>query len=115
MEPSDQSAMTEAMDRLWARFLPEMEERVTTLEAAGAALAAGTLTASQREQAIAAAHKLAGVLGTFGLAEGTTLAREAEDFYADDQSANSAADFLPAQNASQLRAMLAARKYPGPL
>ena len=41
----------------------------------------GSLTAEQREQASSAAHKLAGVLGTFGLDEGTNLAREAEILY----------------------------------
>jgi HPt (histidine-containing phosphotransfer) domain-containing protein len=69
------------MNRLWAKFLPQMELRVTTLQNAAASLAAGTLTGELQEQASADAHKLAGVLGTFGLHEGTELAREAEDTY----------------------------------
>jgi HPt (histidine-containing phosphotransfer) domain-containing protein len=74
-------AITDAMNRLWAKFLPQMESRVTTLQNAAASLAAGTLTGELQEQASAEAHKLAGVLGTFGLHEGTELAREAENIY----------------------------------
>ena len=45
---------------------------------AAEACASGTLTHAEQQQAAADAHKLAGVLGTFGLNEGTELAREAE-------------------------------------
>jgi len=69
------------MGRLWARHLPEMLARVAILEAAAEAFAAGTLALHQREDAASAAHKLAGVLGSFGLARGTTLARELEILY----------------------------------
>ncbi len=68
----------QAMDGLWVRFLPEIKERVAVLEAAAQAAGEGTLTGKQREAAQAAAHKLAGVLGTFGLTRGTVLARELE-------------------------------------
>ena len=77
-EPFHQPSMNEALDRLWKQFLPQIEERVATLESAGAALAADKLSHDQREEAHAAAHKLAGILGTFGLTRGTVLAREAE-------------------------------------
>jgi HPt (histidine-containing phosphotransfer) domain-containing protein len=79
---ADPSALAAAMQRLWVQFLPQMEQRVATLEAAAAALADGKLTAAQAGEATKAAHNLAGVLGTFGLTEGTTLAREAEPAYA---------------------------------
>ena len=59
-----------------------MDERVAySAKRRPKALANGTLTAPQQEQAGADAHKLAGVLGTFGLKEGTELAREAERLY----------------------------------
>jgi HPt (histidine-containing phosphotransfer) domain-containing protein len=80
-EPSPQPSINEALDRLWKQFLPQIEERVAALESAGTALAAGRLSHDQREAAHAAAHKLAGVLGTFGLTRGTILAREAELLY----------------------------------
>ena len=71
-------ALSQAIDRLWVRFLPEIKERVAILEGAASAVAAKNLTASRREAAESAAHKLAGVLGTFSLTRGTVLARELE-------------------------------------
>jgi HPt (histidine-containing phosphotransfer) domain-containing protein len=70
--------LAEALNRLWQQFLPQMFDRVAFLEAAVTPLGEGTLTEAQREEANAAAHKLAGILGSFGLPEGTVLAREAE-------------------------------------
>jgi HPt (histidine-containing phosphotransfer) domain-containing protein len=102
-------AIADAMNRLWVRFLPQMEARVATLEASAAALAAGMLTGDLKDQASAEAHKLAGVLGTFGLHEGTELAREAENAYrADVQTDPDSAPHL-AGIAARLRALLAGR------
>jgi hypothetical protein len=70
--------LLQAMDRLWIRFLPEIMERVAIMEAAAAAMVSGTITKSERENAVAAAHKLAGTLGTFKLMDGTVLARDLE-------------------------------------
>ena len=81
MEPIAQPDLDAALDRMWAKFLPELEKRVAFLERANAALAAGTLNVDLRAKANAAAHKLAGVLGTFGLPRGTDLAREAEGLF----------------------------------
>jgi len=78
MESGEQTTLTSALDRLWQKFLPEIGQRVALLESAAQALAAGELNPAQQQAAHAAAHKLAGVLGTFNLAEGTTLAREIE-------------------------------------
>ncbi|MGA7109224.1 MAG: Hpt domain-containing protein [Terracidiphilus sp.] len=110
MGASDPSALAEAMNRLWAQFLPQIEERVATLEMAAAAAAEGSLTSDLREQAHAAAHKLAGTLGTFGLHDGTELAREAEALYAVDFPASASASARLVQLAAQLRATLATRK-----
>ena len=70
--------MTEALARLWTKFLPEITQRVAVLEAAVQAMRAGALLDELREDAHQAAHKLAGTLGTFGLHHGTELARQAE-------------------------------------
>ena len=81
MEPAASTAqpgLNAALDRLWARFLPEMRERATIIEIAVQSLASGALSAGQKEAAASAAHKLAGVLGTFSLQRGTELARELE-------------------------------------
>jgi HPt (histidine-containing phosphotransfer) domain-containing protein len=77
--------MADAMARLWAKFLPEIEQRVAVVEAAAAA---GALSEPEREAAHAAAHKLAGSLGTFGLQRGTELARQAELAFADPAKLN---------------------------
>ncbi|HEY3706233.1 MAG TPA: Hpt domain-containing protein [Terracidiphilus sp.] len=84
MGTTGQPALAEALKLLWVRFLPQMQERVAALEAANHALQAGVLSGEQRQEAAAAAHKLAGVLGTFGLITGTELAREAEQIYANE-------------------------------
>ena len=103
-------AIADAMNRLWAKFLPQMQARVATLEAAAAALTSGTLTDDLREHASAEAHKLAGVLGTFGIQEGTELAREAEHAYKDDLGpAQNTADRLTGI-AARLRTLITARE-----
>ena len=104
-EPVPQQALNEALDRLWKQFLPQMEERVAAIEAAGRSLADGELTDDQRDAAHAAAHKLAGVLGTFGLTKGTILAREAEFLFSGD--ADPAAALQLSEIAAQLRALVA--------
>lgn len=105
---ADPTAVAEAMNRMWVKFLPDIEERVAVLEIAAAAVSRGNLTDELREQASSAAHRLAGVLGTFGLDEGTLLAREAESLYAREASV-AAVDGRPAALAAQLRVVLASR------
>jgi HPt (histidine-containing phosphotransfer) domain-containing protein len=105
-----QQAMTQALEKLWNRFRPEMVERVTLLESANRALSANKLSKNQQGQANSAAHKLAGVLGTFGLTKGTVLAREAELLYAGD--AETDPDSLPRLNeiTSELKAIVVNHK-----
>jgi HPt (histidine-containing phosphotransfer) domain-containing protein len=103
-------SLAEAMNRLWAQYLPQIEERVRVLEQAAASVADGSLTADLCTQATAAGHKLAGVLGTFGLQDGTVLAREVEEIYADGVEKVSAASGRLAEVASMLRMMIATRK-----
>jgi HPt (histidine-containing phosphotransfer) domain-containing protein len=114
MEPPSpkaaQPGLTAALDRLWARFLPEIRERVTVIESAVKALATGPLSAEQRDAAASAAHKLAGVLGTFSLARGTELARKLELRFSD--VTDSAPDSAPrlASIAVELRSLIESRK-----
>ena len=89
MSDSATSQISEAMNRLWLKFQPQMEERVTTLQAAAARMGSGAaLSPEEKSCAISDAHKLAGVLGTFGLQEGTELAREAEGLFEATQDGN---------------------------
>ena len=103
-----QPELNEALDRLWHQFLPQIEERVAILEHASTALTAGELADHQRDAAQAAAHKLAGVLGTFGLTKGTILAREAEMLYSGDTDPAMAQQLL--EIAAQLKLIIAGRK-----
>ena len=63
---------------LWVKSIPVITERVALVRAAHTALAADALDDATRNQAEQAAHKLAGVLGTFGFPEGTDAARRIE-------------------------------------
>ena len=63
---------------LWERSRHTVAERAALLKAAGEQLAESRLDAATQLSAVDSAHKLAGVLGTFGLPRGTDLAREAE-------------------------------------
>jgi HPt (histidine-containing phosphotransfer) domain-containing protein len=98
------------MNRLWVKYLPELEARVATLETAATALAAGALTEDLQEQATLEAHKLAGVLGTFGLHQGTDLAREAENAYRGDLQAVQIQSDRLAAIAAELKGLLASRR-----
>jgi HPt (histidine-containing phosphotransfer) domain-containing protein len=110
MDHIEQPALAEAIEQMWAKFLPQMEERLSVLEAADIALAAGTLSINQRAEANAAAHKLAGVLGTFGLTKGTILAREAEILYSGEPETDPAMAAELKKITAQLRALIESRK-----
>ena len=98
--------MAEVLARLWTKFLPEMEQRVALVSEAAQALAAGSLNEEQREAGHAAAHKLAGSLGLFGLARGTEIARRLEHLL-ETVPADAAGI---ASGADELRALLAAHR-----
>ena len=100
--------MQEALDRLWKQFLPQIEERVAALDSAATALSAGTLARDQRDAAHAAAHKLAGVLGTFGLTRGTVLAQEAEVLYTGETDPEAAPQLT--EIAKRLKELVAGRQ-----
>lgn len=83
----DREEMQRALAEVWKRHLPEISERVDVLERACASTRAGNLTEEEREAAHAAAHKLAGTLGTFGHRRGSDVAKEIEQWFASRQSA----------------------------
>ncbi len=108
-ENIEKSAMAEALNRLWKQYLPTMEERVAILEKAARNLATRELSEEERAEANGAAHRLAGVLGTFGLTQGTDLAREAEILYSGENGTDPGDAQRLAEIAEQLKAMIAAR------
>ena len=65
--------------RVWAKSEDALRERLDAIDAAGAALLAGSLDDERRTAAIVGAHKLRGTLGTFGLPQGSELAGEVEE------------------------------------
>jgi HPt (histidine-containing phosphotransfer) domain-containing protein len=101
--------LAEAMNRLWAKHLPQILERVETLHKAAGSLTRGVLSDDEQQRAAADAHRLAGVLGTFGLKEGTELAREAEALYEGALSENPVAASRLAAVADRLQLMIAER------
>ena len=68
-------AMLEVM---WKNSAATVVERVSVVRRAQQELAQGTLDNAVRKEAESAAHKLAGILGTFGLPEGSALASKIE-------------------------------------
>ncbi len=102
--------LAEALARMWVQFLPQMYDRVAALETAAGPMADGTLSDTEREEATAAAHKLAGILGSFGLPEGTNLAREAEALCGCKSDAAPAAAARVAEIAALLRDQINSHK-----
>lgn len=103
----DAPTVSAALDQLWLKFRPQIEERAAVLTMAAAALAHGDVSPDLREQAQSAAHKLAGSLGTFGLIAAGELAREAEILYQAGPGADSAARLV--EIAAELRAVILSR------
>jgi hypothetical protein len=104
------AAISMALDTLWARHRSQIIERVVVLEAAASAVTANNLSASDREAAQAAAHKLAGTLGMFNLMRGTVVARELEQIYSRESAPPAAAGQRLASTAAELRTMIENRK-----
>jgi diguanylate cyclase (GGDEF)-like protein len=73
-----QAPLQGKLAEVWTRSRERVLERLDVLDQASLALFEGSLTPSLRKQAKDVAHKLAGLLGTFGLASGSRFARELE-------------------------------------
>jgi HPt (histidine-containing phosphotransfer) domain-containing protein len=110
LDPIEQDALQQALDQMWVKFLPQLKERAGVLEQAAAALSSGQLAAADRQAAHAAAHKLAGVLGTFGLDRGTDLARKIEAIYSGEGSLDRSLAVQLTAIAAELRAIVESRK-----
>jgi HPt (histidine-containing phosphotransfer) domain-containing protein len=102
--------LTQALESLWVRFLPQIEERVAVLASAVSAVAEKRLTAAECEAAHSAAHKLAGVLATFGLTRGTDLARELETAFSGEAARVGSSVANLAQSVTELRTLIENRR-----
>ena len=68
----------ELLSTLWSRSRESIAERLDVLRGTLRALRANPADTAARKAGGDAAHKLAGILGTFGLPHGTELARRSE-------------------------------------
>ncbi len=112
--PGHAAALQSALDQLWIRFLPDIKDRISILESAAAAAAAGSLPPEQQQAAQSAAHKLVGILGTFGLDQGTFPARETERLYTADAAPSSQAAGQLVSFAKDLRLLVESRQPSSP-
>ena len=78
---SPEQKLQTMLSALWERSRHTVVERAALLQEAGKLWANDRLDETTRLRAVDSAHKLAGVLGTFGLPRGTELAREAEQVF----------------------------------
>ncbi|NJL49266.1 MAG: Hpt domain-containing protein [Leptolyngbyaceae cyanobacterium SM2_5_2] len=70
--------MMATLAKAWETYHDTMQERLSVLEAAAAAMDGGHLSTALQDAGQAQAHKLAGSLGCFGFSEGSRIARELE-------------------------------------
>jgi len=98
-----------ALGELWPRARATMLDRVAVLEQAARAASDGRLVGALRQRAADEAHRLAGALGTFGVPEGTRLARELETRYAGGAYLTAIDGAELAEVAARLRAEIEAR------
>ena len=102
--------LSAALDQLWTRFLPEIRHRVDILQDAAVACAANQLSSEHRASAHAAAHKLAGTLGTFNLAHGSDIARQFELAFAGEEIPGAELTNRLGDLAGELRSVIESRK-----
>jgi HPt (histidine-containing phosphotransfer) domain-containing protein len=65
--------------QVWRASRPTILERIAALQSAHAALVANAHDTQARSDAREAAHKLSGVLGVFGMPEGSEIAHNLEE------------------------------------
>jgi chemotaxis protein histidine kinase CheA len=77
-EQMPRESVQEALADVWSRAYPVTVERVDSISAAAAELSRESPDLDRVDAGRSDAHKLAGVLGTFGLDRGTQLAKGLE-------------------------------------
>jgi HPt (histidine-containing phosphotransfer) domain-containing protein len=84
---SNEQKLQAMLAALWDRSKHTVAERAVLLQVAVDLWMQDRLDEPTRQGAVDSAHKLAGVLGTFGLPRGTDLARRAEVLFGESTSA----------------------------
>jgi HPt (histidine-containing phosphotransfer) domain-containing protein len=95
---------------LWKNNRATIDERVQRLREAQTQLSSDRMDATARKEAESAAHKLAGVLGTFGLPEGSRIASSIELLFAGDAPLNDHAKSNLAKHLNELEAIIASKQ-----
>jgi len=85
--PDQAKEMDDLLQALWVKNYPILTERLKLIRAAKNKVDSGYLDDAVRKDGEEAAHKLAGILGTFGLPQGSVLASKIESLLANDTSA----------------------------
>ena len=78
LEPNRKRTLS-ALIKSWEQFKPDVLNQVALLEQTAVIWQIGTCSDELWQQAITEAHKLAGLLGTFGFTRGSELSHEMED------------------------------------
>jgi HPt (histidine-containing phosphotransfer) domain-containing protein len=104
-----QAIIASRLAQLWRTSRPTILERVAVLKSAQAALVANTADGAARSQAREAAHKLSGVLGVFGLPQGSELAHNLEEILKSADPLTAADLISMAGEIESLEAMIAAK------
>jgi HPt (histidine-containing phosphotransfer) domain-containing protein len=108
--PSTQAEkLQEMLQAMWKTSRPAILERFQTIRDAEKMLAAGSLDDGARKNAESAAHKLAGVLGTFGLPQGTQLASQIEALLASSSPLDTTHAHELARKLDELEAIIASK------
>jgi DNA-binding response OmpR family regulator len=78
MHAAPREEVEAALAAVWERSRPAAFDRLDVVERAIVSMVDGSLGAAERRNAESEAHRLAGLLGTFGSHDGTRLARQIE-------------------------------------
>jgi HPt (histidine-containing phosphotransfer) domain-containing protein len=84
--PEHAKEIDELLQALWVKNLPILAERLKLIRTAREKLDSGLVDDQSRKEGEEAAHKLAGILGTFGLPQGSVLASKIEVLLAGEGS-----------------------------
>ena len=106
-----QKILHDLLETLWEQRKSSVVDRLHTLQEAVGNLDRSP-TVKSRESGIDAAHKLAGILGTFGLPRGTDLAREMEVAMSGDGALKTETIAHLQQLVSELAKLIAQRTLP---
>ena len=98
--------LTQRILKLWERYRPLCMERLSVIEEARTAASSIALNDEVRGKAESAAHKLAGVLGSIGLPEGSKIASEIEALLQPDDTFTSGQLLRLSELVANLRSQL---------